>query len=385
MPNVKARSLGDRLFAEYDRFRIDTFTTRHFAPEQFHEKLAGITDQIPVTVRIRDAGTSFEGRVIRLYSVGNGATPVLLWSQMHGDESTATMAIADILNYMRMSAREAATKKLVASLSIHFLPILNPDGAARCQRRTAQGIDMNRDALALATPEARTLRKLQKELKPKFGFNLHDQELSTVGSSRELTAVGLLAPAFDQPKADNPVRRRAKQLAAIFARAIRKHCPGRLARYDDTFEPRAFGDNMQKWGTSTLLVESGHAMNDPQKNVIRKLNFIGILAALNAIAGGTYRTAKLREYEDLPFNGKKAYDVIVRNVVLDHGSGGRTMVDLGISYQVDTHSEGTPRLVDAGDLSTYIALREMDGKGKVIPHATALIGSPIDWEKLFRA
>ena len=34
-----------------------------------------------------------------------------------------------------------------------MVPMLNPDGAERFQRRNAQGIDINRDALLLQSPE----------------------------------------------------------------------------------------------------------------------------------------------------------------------------------------------------------------------------------------
>ena len=41
-------------------------------------------------------GESTEGRAIYLLKIGSGKTKVLLWSQMHGDEPTATQALFDI-------------------------------------------------------------------------------------------------------------------------------------------------------------------------------------------------------------------------------------------------------------------------------------------------
>src|SRR5687767_81877 len=38
-------------------------------------------------------GESVEGRSIHHIRAGTGSTPVLLWSQMHGDEPTATSAL----------------------------------------------------------------------------------------------------------------------------------------------------------------------------------------------------------------------------------------------------------------------------------------------------
>jgi hypothetical protein len=300
---------------------------------------------------------------------------------MHGDESTATMAIADILNYFARAPHDAFPQEMLNALTISFLPLLNPDGAARFQRRTAQSIDMNRDAIALVTPEARILNRVHHELKPHVGFNLHDQELSTVGTTKELSAIALLAPAFDATKMDNDVRARAKRIAAAFATSLHRWMPGRISRYDDTFEPRAFGDTVQKWGTSTVLVESGHTFNDPEKASIRKLNFVGMLSTFATIARNELESVEMAAYETLPFNSKRAYDIIVRNVTIDHERGLETTVDLGISYQVDTHSEATPRLVDLGDLQPFVGLREIDASGKHVPHERLQLGQPFEWEE----
>jgi hypothetical protein len=365
----------------YDSVKVETLKNRRFPPGVFFSVIDDIVKKSDRELNIRHVGTSFEGMPIRLVTVGTGKTSILLWSQMHGDEPTATMAIADILNYFLRHRNDEEIQKIFSSLTLHFLPLLNPDGAARFQRRTAQEIDMNRDALALVTPEAKILKQIQDDLKPQFGFNLHDQELSTVGASKELTAIALLAPAFNPEKSDNDVRTRAKHLTALFASVMNNFVSGKVARYDDTFEPRAFGDNMQKWGTSTLLVESGHAMNDPEKHSIRKLNFIGLLSSFLSIATDEYRTSDIALYESLPLNGKRAYDVIIRNVLIESGNGTTTSADLGISYQVDTHSELPPKLVDLGDLHTFVGLQELDGKKKKVHQAR--LNEPFEWEKLF--
>ncbi len=88
-------------------------------------------------------------------------------------------------------------------------------------------------------------------------------------------------------------------------------------------------------------------------------------------------------YDRLPFNGKRVYDIIIRNVRIEDENGKTTTADLGISYQVDTHSEQPARLVDLGDLSTFIALKEIDGKKKTIPRKIVLLNKPFDWEKIF--
>ena len=372
-----------KLFEDYNAFRVDAFRRRSFPPEILQKTLDELIKDSPEFLHPRTIGKSFEGRDVKLVKVGTGNVSILFWSQMHGDESTATMAICDILNYLKKTRSEKITGEILSSLELSFLLMLNPDGAARFQRRTAQGLDMNRDALSLVSPEARALKSLREELQPKFGFNLHDQELSTVGSSKEISAIGLLSPSLGWDKKDNDVRTRSKHLASVFARTMSQFIPGKITKYDDSFEPRAFGDNMQRWGTSTLLVESGHSLNDPEKDFIRKLNFVGILTTLYAIATNVYNEFEISSYESLPFNGKRAYDVVIRNIFVEHPNGMRSPVDLGISYQVDTHSELPSKLIDIGDLHTFVGLREIDAKGKSISQSSLAINQAFKWEKYF--
>jgi len=368
----------------YASYRVGSFASRRFPPDILHRIIDTLAVDSSSLFNIRNVGLSFEERPLRLVTVGSGGTQVLLWSQMHGDESTATMAIVDILNYIRLARAEAVVRDLLSRFTIHFLPMLNPDGAARFQRRTAQGIDMNRDALSLQTPEARLLKQLKDTIKPAFGFNLHDQQLSTVGATRELTSIALLAPAIDPGKSENEVRMRAKRVASVFVAVVRQSGENRIARYDDAFEPRAFGDSMQKWGTSTLLVESGHTIGDPEKDSIRKLNVIGILGSLYAVGSGESDGWDTSHYEHLPWNDEKAYDLIIRNVQVTHGDGRSTCADLGVSYQVDTHSESTPILVDVGDLHTFIGVKEIDALQKQLSQTELNLGKPFEWTGHFR-
>ncbi len=115
------------------------------------------------------------------------------------------------------------------------------------------------------TPEAAIKKNASHKHRPHFGFNLHDQEPHyTVGTTRNITAVALLAPAIDESRSDNPVRLRAKKVASVLAQILELFIPGKTAKWDDTFCPNAFGDNIQKWGTCTVLVESGGWRGDPE-------------------------------------------------------------------------------------------------------------------------
>ncbi|MGH2568824.1 MAG: M14 family zinc carboxypeptidase, partial [Bacteroidota bacterium] len=375
-------TLARELFERYDRFKLADIASRRFTQAEMVRWLKPLEAQ--KTFESTPAGTSAEGRTISLLAAGGGKTTVLLWSQMHGDEPTATMALIDILNFFAQSPDDRVVQAIREMLTLLMIPMLNPDGAERFQRRTAQMIDMNRDALKLETPEARILRDVQERHRPEFGFNLHDQDPRyTVGSSKDVAAIALLAPAMDEKKSEPPTRVQAKQVAATFAETMNLFVANHVTRFDDMFEPRAFGDTMQKSGTSTVLVESGGWPNDRDKMFLRKLNVVGLLTSLYAIATGAYREATLASYEQLPFNGKNLYDVIVRNAKLRaNNSAPAVNVDIGINIE-EQRDETTGRILlfgkimDLGDLSTFGAFEEHDGTSLV------LTDSQVRLEKMF--
>jgi hypothetical protein len=363
-------ALAKHLFSVYGEYRLDHLSPAVCKHDTVMRELAECIAAGRGTLTMTAIGASIESRSINLVTLGTGPKKVLLWSQMHGDEATATLALLDIFNFVvRGSAREKWVAKMLAEISIHAIPMLNPDGAERADRRTAVGIDMNRDAVALATPEARILRQMQKKLKPAFGFNLHDQELSSVGASGNVTALALLAPAADERKSRTPGRVRAMRVASLLARTLSPFAHNHIACYDDSFEPRAFGDNMQKWGTSTILVEAGQWPDDPDKNFARKLNFAGILTALCSIADGSYQDVDLEYYTSLPFNTKRIHDIIVRSVQLRHSTGWEQAVDIGFAFDPALNKPGERKVVtvkEIGDLSTFGALQEMNGSARTI-------------------
>src|SRR3546814_5097170 len=86
----------------------------------------------------------------------------------------------------------------------------------------------------------------------------------------------------------NAVRARAIELS-VAIRAVLEPCiRGHIAKWDDTFNPRAFGDLTQQSGVSTVLIESGGIAGDLQKQRLRKPNFLALAGALAAIATGSY-------------------------------------------------------------------------------------------------
>jgi predicted deacylase len=353
-----------------DRYRVDAITARRFTYDQFWSAVA---PSLQPPLRVETIGQSVLGRDLRAVSFGSGPTRVLLWSQMHGDEATATMSLADIFRFLREGEATGLKERLARNLTITFVPMLNPDGAELFQRQNAIGIDVNRDARRLVTPEARTLKQIHDRFKPHFGFNLHDQNARTrAGRSGLASGIALLPPAYDEAKSYNDVRTRARLVAATLATMFAYEIPGRIAKYDDTYNPRAFGDLMAQWGTSTILIESGALPNDPQKQQLRRLNAAAILTILDAIGTRGYEGADPAAYETLPFNAGGAFDLLVRGGLLVLPGKPAMQVDLAINYE-DAVARTDGRVRDVGDLDDVIAIDTLDIGGLFLHPATRAV------------
>ena len=356
----------------HDRFRVGALATRRFTHRQLWDALGPTVDGAGGPER-DSVGRSAEGRPIYRVRFGGGPTKVLLWSQMHGNESTATLALADLFRFLAEAPDDPRVRRIAERLSIQAVPMLNPDGAERFVRRNAMGIDINRDARAQTTPEARVLRGVHDRFRPDFGFNLHDQDVrARVGSSTRLAAIALLAPPFDVGRQDNASRLRAKRVAAVVRRAAEPLVGGHITRYDDTFNPRAFGDLMQSWGTSTVLIESGGWRDDVEKQHLRRVNFVVLLAALDAIATGAYEGVDLALYETLPQNGRSVNDLLVRGATLVVPGLGPFRTDLAIDF-ADPLARRGGRVVEVGDLADVAARDTLDATGLFLHPAPEML------------
>ncbi len=322
--------------------------------------------------KMEPIGQSVEGRSINHVWFGSGPLHVLLWSQMHGDEPTATSALLDILHMIAGHQADPPVQRLLQQLTIHFVPMLNPDGAQRFQRRNAQGLDINRDALLLQAPEGLALKALRDRLQPALGFNLHNQNWRTSAGKTKPASISLLAVAFDEARTETPGRLLAKRTCAIIRQTVEALAPGQVARYDDEFEVRAFGDNVTKWGTPVVLIETGPYAGESADNELVKLNVVAILTALDALATGAVQGADPALYESLPINDDKLFTVIVRNASIVPGTGVVPFTgDIAFSSSrvVKPDAKGAQqafqalRVEDLGDMRVYSALETIDATG----------------------
>lgn len=353
----KEHSLKNRLFKHSDIVKLITILKRNKSFE------------------INVVGKSFEGREIYLLSIGSGSKKIFLWSQMHGDEPTATMALFDIFNFFSDTLNYQEIKKqILSNTKIYVMPMVNPDGAEIFKRRNALSIDLNRDANRLQTPEAKILMSVFDSVKADFGFNLHDQNHRyTAGSSFKSAAISFLAPPINYEKQVDLVRLNAIKLIGSLFNMLNRFVPGHIAKYSDDYEPRAFGDTFQKKGTSTILVESGGWQNDPDKQFLRKLNFILLLSAIKQISENSFQNISEGIYESIPFNEEKLFDVVLRNLTINK-NGNKIKVDIGINFEEFLTSDKKnlyrkASIEDIGDLSVYYGYTDVDLTGYELSEA----------------
>jgi hypothetical protein len=357
------------LYETYDQYKEPLLNKRRIKHADIQVLIAEHRKDPRLTVK--KVGSSIEGRDLTLISLGSGPTNVFLWSQMHGNEPTATQSIFDILNFFRSDDFKSEKAAILKNLTLHFLPMLNPDGAEIFNRENRLGIDINRDALRLQSPEGQTLKIVRDSLEADFGFNLHDQSTYYNAERTEKPAtISYLAPAYNYEKEIDERRGNAMKVIVFMNNIIQKYAPGQVGRYNDDFEPRAFGDNIQKWGTSTILIESGGYAEDPEKQEIRKLNYVSILSAIYTIANENYKEIELDAYERIPENDRKLFDLKIIRATYPL-LGNNYILDIGIN-QVEVDKEDhaefwySSRIIDQGDLSTYYGYETFEAEGYTI-------------------
>ena len=131
-------------------------------------------------------GTSVQGRalvLLRFNSSGGGPDDdtgklkVLMYAQQHGDEPSGKEAAITF-------ARDIATggfEDFLQNVDLYLIPQINPDGSEMRQRQNADGMDLNRAHLTLATPEVVALHAVFNEHMPEVTLDIH--EYGFAGSS----------------------------------------------------------------------------------------------------------------------------------------------------------------------------------------------------------
>ena len=176
MPAALAAA-DDTLRTPFEESNGATWTT---VPEsqRFWRNLDASSDR----VRVQTIGRTNEGRPLQLVAVGEPAPAepaaarsgsVLMYAcSVHGDENSGRESCMQLARDMSTTT-DPAWVRLLRSTTVLFINV-NPDGWVANTRENAQGLDVNRDYMALESPEARAVVKTIRDWKPDVVNDLHE-------------------------------------------------------------------------------------------------------------------------------------------------------------------------------------------------------------------
>jgi hypothetical protein len=317
--------------------------------------------------RAQVLGESKNNIPIYKITIGTGEKRILIWSQMHGNESTGTKAIFDVFNFLSGSHEmEEIKERILQNCTLIFIPMLNPDGAILYTRENAENIDLNRDAVNLKAGESRLLRTVLDTFKPHFCFNLHDQRtIFNVKGTTNPATISFLAPSEEASRAITKGRAETMSVIASMNILLQECIPNHVGRYTDEYYPTATGDNFQKLGYNTILIEAGHYPEDYNREKTRKYNLFSLLQGLHFLAiSNDYSDYK--SYFDIPNNDKLFFDIIYRNALVVEEEVNKT-VDVGVLFKykvVDNKLFKFSEVEKIGDLKMNIGYVEIDLENK---------------------
>ena len=339
------------LFEDYNSFKNHKISGRYIQQKDIQVLLDNLGEEFS----LKEIGASVLGKPIHSIQFGNGPIKILAWSQMHGNESTTTKAIFDLLNYISIHKEEPLVQSILNNCSLCIIPMLNPDGAEAYTRVNANKIDLNRDAQDLSQPESRILSQVFNSFNPDFCLNLHDQRtIFSAGNNPEPAVLSFLTPSMDKDRQIFSSRIKSMQLIAKIAQDLSELLPGKIGRYDDGFNINCTGDTFQSTQTPTILFEAGHFPGDYEREETRKYVFLALISVLKSISEKNFEQIDYQKYHEIPENEKLFNDIILRDANSENG-----VVDIAIQYK---------EMIKDGKLAFFPEIEKIAPKIKKFAH-----------------
>tara|TARA_B110001452_G_scaffold30907_1_gene24228 strand:- start:564 stop:1697 length:1134 start_codon:yes stop_codon:yes gene_type:complete len=319
--------------------QITSWYTRNFE-DRLNGRYITINHILPILDHYREvfnvsvAGFSETGVEIPLVSFGKGSKKVLIWSQMHGNESTTTKALFDFFKFI--TSNKKAAKDLLSKHTFYVLPMLNPDGAALYTRENTNGVDLNRDAMALSQRESKVLRSIFDALQPDLCLNMHDQRSIFGIKGPKPATLSFLAPSADILKTITPAREVAMGLIVKMKNYIKAHHHNQIGRFDDSYNQNCVGDSFTSSGAPTILFEAGHFKDDYSREQSRSFVFYALIALFDLDAAYQNKDVDYKEYFNIPENQKIYKDVVLYNVRV---VGEDTLQTISFQYKEIIHDQ----------------------------------------------
>jgi hypothetical protein len=324
---------------------------------------------------LTEIGRSELNKPIYKLTIGKGNKNILIWTQMHGNETTGTLSCLDLLKFFKNE--KIISHIILNKFTLDIIFMLNPDGAEIWTRRNILGIDINRDFLSVSSIEMQLLKKTAGEKSYDLAFNLHDQRtIFGVEGKKEPATLAFLSPSESIKRELTNTRKKSMGLIVDMYKEISKLLPNKISRFSDEFYPRSVGDNFQKIGIPTILFEGGHFPKDYYRQKTRKYFTLSLITALYYASVKSEWQIGYELYEKIPNNSASFYDIIYRNVRLREEK--TETVDIAIQY-VEKLNTGEneisfiAKIEDIGDLSFINGHEEIDAEGRCIYMAESTI------------
>ena len=325
--------------------------------------LESFFNQLPASFKKDDIGKSVIGVSIPMFSYGEGFIRVLIWSQMHGNETTTTKGLIDFMKKLSL------THDFKSQFKIKIIPILNPDGATAYTRVNANLKDLNRDFVDFLEPESRILQAVYDDFKPHYCLNLHDQRtIFSVGDTSLPATMSFLAPAYNITKDYNEVRRKTASLISNLAQELQSYIPNQVGRFDDTYNPNCVGDHFMSLGTPTFLFEAGHYQFDYQREYTRFCVFVSLNKLFTVLNENDIVIKDLSNYLTICQNKKRFCDVIFKNIAFYYDNI-KKISNFAIQYEevLENHQiVFKPQLIEKDKIETPFAHLSVDFMGKTL-------------------